>query len=536
MQGSGTVASRGIAVGNVFVYNKKNVEMPLRIGNAENEFQDFLKAKEIAREQLKQLSDKTKKEVSKKDAMIIDVQIVMMDDADFNQGVQELIYKGENAPQAVKIIGEKYCLQLSSIKDEYLKERAVDVYDISQRIVNILCGNEIAVVISEECVIVANDLTPSELIQMDKSKVLAFITKRGAINSHTAIIARGMGIPALINTEIEISKDINNSLIVVDAIDGKYYIEPCNEILLKIKNKQKIEIEKQKLLIKYTDKIAKTKTGKTINILANINEPENLKNVMESGADGVGLMRSEVLYAKKDILPTEDELVEIFKKMIDVLNGKIFVVRALDIGADKLINFINIKQEENPALGYRGIRIYKEYKEIILTQIRAIYRASFYGRIAIMFPMIIDLNEVNNLKHFCEQVKNQLISENVEVGNIKIGIMIETPAAALISDLLAKEVDFFSIGTNDLTQYTLAIDRQNSKLENYYDSHHRAIMDLIKLTIKNANLNNINVNICGELAGDTALTEEFIKMGVKGLSVSPNNILNIKKRVCESEI
>ena len=415
-----------------------------------------------------------------------------------------------------------------------MRARSVDVLDISKRVIRKLTGKtDNYLQSSKPVIILADDLTPGETINLDKSKVLAFVTGKGSSNSHTAILARSMNIPALVNTGF--SKDdlveFDGKFAAVDAINGKFYIEPDSDIIEHIEkleaelNNEKSELEELKGLENIT------KEGRKINIFANIGSEKDVYSVLDNDAGGIGLFRSEFLYLGRNEAPTEEEQFLSYKEAVEKMAGKKVIIRTLDIGADKKVNYLGLAEEENPALGYRAIRICLNKKELFKTQLRALYRASVSGNLGIMFPMIISVEEVRRIKEIVEEVKSELTLERTEFGNPEIGIMIETPAAALISDELAKEVDFFSIGTNDLTQYTLAVDRQNEKLEGFYNPHHRAILELIRMTCENAHKNGIWVGICGELAGDTRLTRNFVEMGIDELSVSPSKVLSLRKAV-----
>ena len=416
-----------------------------------------------------------------------------------------------------------------------MRERAADVKDISERLISILNGDDTDASLNDEpAIIVADDLAPSETVQMDKDKVLSFVTVHGSLNSHTAILARTMAIPALIGTEeLPLDDTVDGKLAVVDGLNGKIYVEPDAQTLEEMKKRRQAELEKKELLQLLKGKDNVTLDGKKIMLYANIGNIKDLATVIQNDAGGIGLFRSEFIYLEKDRYPTEEEQFSIYKTAVETMAGKRVIIRTLDIGADKQCEYFKMDKEENPALGYRAIRICLTRPEIFKTQLRALFRASAYGNLAIMYPMITSLSEIAQIKEIVEEVKAELDADGVPYGTPEQGIMIETPAAVMISDLLAKEVDFFSIGTNDLTQYTLAIDRQNPKLDNIYDSHHEAVLRMIQMVIDNAHKEGIWAGICGELGADTTLTERFIQMGIDELSVSPTFVLPVRKIVRE---
>ena len=415
--------------------------------------------------------------------------------------------------------------------EEYFKARAIDVKDITNRVIAVLCGNaEVKQMSDEPVIIVADDLAPSETVQMDKSKLLAFVTRLGSANSHTAILARTMGIPALVG--VEISEDWDGKIGVVDGYEGKFVVDPEMPVLEEYFKKKASDAEQKKLLLALKGKENITKSGKKINLYANIGNPSDLVSVMENDAGGIGLFRSEFLYLESDHYPTEEEQCQAYKRVVETMGGRKVIIRTLDIGADKQVDYFNLDKEENPALGYRAIRICLTRPEIFKTQLRALYRASTYGNLGIMFPMITSVKEVQEILGICEEVRNELTNEGIEFSeHVELGIMIETPAAAVISDRLAPLVDFFSVGTNDLTQYTLACDRQNPDIENFVDTHHEAILRLIEVAAENAHKNGAWIGICGELAADTNLTETFLRMGIDELSVSPAFVLKVRDTV-----
>ena len=437
-----------------------------------------------------------------------------------------------NAEFAVATTGDNFAKMFAEMEDDYFKARAADVKDISERMVNILSGNESGGAIGDEPVIVvAEDLAPSETVQMDKEKLLAFVTRLGSANSHTAILARTMNIPALI--EVDIKEEWNGKMAVVDGYTGTFYIDPDEDILKKMQEKKEEDIKARELLQELKGKEDVTVDGKHIKLYANIGGVKDVASVLANDAAGIGLFRSEFLYLEADNYPNEEAQFQAYKTVAENMAGKKVIVRTLDIGADKQVDYFNLDHEENPAMGYRAIRICLDRRDIFRTQLRALLRASAYGNIGIMYPMIISVDEVKEIKKIVESIKAELTEKGIEYGKVEQGIMIETPAAVMISDLLAEEVDFFSIGTNDLTQYTLAIDRQNSKLDNIYDSHHPAVLRMIQKTIENGHKAGCWVGICGELGADMTLTETFLKMGIDELSVSPTFVLPIRKLIRE---
>ena len=459
----------------------------------------------------------------------------MLDDLDYLEGIENRIRtEMVNSEYAVTVTGEEFAAMFSSMDDEYMKARAADVLDISARLVRVLEGREEPGLHAREPVIIlADDLSPSETIAMDKSKILAFVTKHGSANSHTAILARSLNIPSLVNTDVEITRDYHGKEAIVDGVTGSLFIEP-DEQTLEAKKKEQEEIrgreEKLKLLIGQENI---TKDGRRINLYANMGNVEDVQKVLESDAGGIGLFRSEFLYLGRETFPSEEEQYKSYKAVLEKMEGKKVVIRTMDIGADKKVDYFGLEPEENPALGYRAIRICLDREEIFITQLKALYRAAVHGKLAIMFPMIVSVDEVQRIKQIVEMVKEDLAKDGFSVGEAELGIMIETPAAAVISDKLAKEVDFFSIGTNDLTQYTLAVDRQNQKLEGICDTHHEALLRLIEMTVKNAHEAGIWVGICGELGADTELTEWFLKIGVDELSVAASAVLKVRRAVRE---
>lgn len=534
-QFSGKSIFKGIAIGKILFYSKNQQQVKReRIEDVEGEVARYERARETAVEQLGALHDKALAEVGETNAMIFEVHAMMLEDDDYNDSVYNMIRNDKvNAEYAVAMTGDNFSVMFAEMEDEYFKARAADVKDISERVICALQGGSSDGSLGEEPVIVvAEDLAPSETVQMDKSKLLAFVTRLGSSNSHTAILARTMNIPALIG--VEISEAWNGKMAVVDGRDGTLYVDPDTETLEKFRGEKNKEEEAKALLQQLKGQPDETTDGHHIKLYANIGSVADVASVLANDAAGIGLFRSEFLYLEKDNYPTEEEQFQVYKTVAQNMAGRKVVIRTLDIGADKQVDYFNMEHEENPAMGYRAIRICLDRVEIFKTQLRALYRASAYGTISIMFPMIISVKEVQDIKQIVEEVKAELTADGIEFGEVELGIMIETPAAVMISDLLAKEVDFFSIGTNDLTQYTLAIDRQNPKLDNIYDSHHPAVLRMIQMVIDNGHKGGCWVGICGELGADTTLTADFVKMGIDELSVSPTFVLPVRKVIRET--
>ena len=531
---SGKSVLKGIAIGRIYLYKKQEYVLKQEtIENPEAEIERMEKAKETATEQLEELYQKALKEAGEEQAMIFDVHKMMLDDADYLDSIRGLIRDEKmNAEFAVNLTGENFAGIFASMDDEYMKARSADVLDISKRLIRILAGvGEEGIASEEPVVLLADDLSPSETVQMDKSKILAIVTKHGSTNSHTAILARSMNIPALVQTDVALLEEYSGAKAVVDGFSGTFIINPEEDVLEKSVQK-KMEYEKERTALqelKGKDNV--TTDGRRINLYANIGNVSDVDKVLDSDAGGIGLFRSEFIYLGREDYPTEEEQFVIYKEVLSRMQGKKVIIRTLDIGADKQVDYFKLPHEENPAMGYRAIRICLDRPEVFKTQLRAIYRASAFGTAAIMFPMIIFVKEIRKIKEIVEEVKTELTKEGISFNRVELGIMVETPAAAVISDALAKEVEFFSIGTNDLTQYTLAIDRQNQNLDNFYDSHHEAILRLIKMTVENGHKEGIWVGICGELASDTTLTRTFVDMGVDELSVSPTYVLSVRKAV-----
>ncbi len=527
---------KGVAIGNIFVYKKAEKAVTKEtISDTAAELTRFETAKEKAMGQLKMLYEKAKRDVGEEEAMIFDVHQMLLDDLDYNESITGIIENDKmNAEYAVFMTGEQMAAMFLAMEDEYMRGRAADIHDISDRLISILNGTQVSPeAMPEPVIIVAEDLAPSETVQFDKSKLLAIVTQKGSANSHTAILARTMNIPSLVTTDIEVDQSYHGRCAIVDGFAGQIYIDPDEVTMVKMKEKKKKADEQRALLQEMKGKETVTQSGKHIHLYSNIGGIGDVDAVLENDGEGIGLFRSEFLYLECDNYPSEEVQFEAYKAVLSKMNGKKVIIRTLDIGADKQIDYFELPKEENPALGYRAIRICLTRKEVFRTQLRALFRASAYGTLGIMFPMIISVKEIEEIKQFVEEVKLELARENVEMGEVELGIMIETPAAAVISDLLAPHVDFFSIGTNDLSQYTLAIDRQNQSLDNFFDPHHEAILRLIQMTIENAHKYGAWCGICGELGADMELTARFVQMGIDELSVSPGYTLELRKRIRE---
>lgn len=529
----------GIAIGKISVYSKAEQQVKrLKIENVEKEVERYHEATATAIQQLQELYDKALREVGEANAAIFEIHQMMLEDDDYAESIENMIQMQKvNAEYAVAQTADNFARMFSSMDDDYMKERAADVKDISERLLTVLQGEESQGVESQEpSIIVADDLAPSETVQLDKDKVLSFVTVHGSLNSHSAILARTMGIPALVGTKLPVDDTVNGKLGIVDGTNGIIYVDPDEVTLGKMKELQKIELEKKKLLETLKGKENITLDGQKILLYANIGNTKDLATVLQNDAGGIGLFRSEFIYLEREDYPTEEEQFQIYKAVAETMAGKRVIIRTLDIGADKQCDYFKMEKEENPAMGCRAIRICLKRPEIFKTQLRALFRASVHGKIAIMYPMITSVKEIQRIKDIVTQVKAELEEQGVEYREPEQGIMIETPAAVMISDQLAKEVDFFSIGTNDLTQYTLAIDRQNTALDEFYDPHHPAVLRMISMVVNNAHKAGIWAGICGELGADRELTKEFLVMGVDELSVSPGNILPIRKIVRETNV
>ena len=522
----------GIAIGRISVYNKdESTVKRVKIEDTAAEVKRFEEAKETAKEQLQALYEKALVEVGEVNAMIFDVHQMMLDDLDYVEAITHMIEnQGINAEYAVAATGDNFSNMFAAMDDDYMKARAADVKDISNRVVKILQGKKDSVLDGDEPVILlADDLAPSETVQLDKSKVLAFVTRHGSTNSHTAILARTMNIPALIGVRFE--EAVDGKFAFVDGYNGSVYVEPTDDVVKEYESKKQEAEEKKRLLQELKGKENITLDGKKIKLYANIGGVTDVASALQNDAEGIGLFRSEFLYLESNTFPTEEEQFQAYKTVAENMAGKKVIIRTLDIGADKQVDYFNLDKEDNPAMGYRAIRICLTQPEIFKTQLRAIFRASYYGNIGVMYPMIISVSEVQRIHAIVDEVKAELDAQGLPYGDVEQGIMIETPAAVMMSAELAKEVDFFSIGTNDLTQYTLAIDRQNPKLDDFYDSYHPAILRMIQMVIDNGHKEGCWVGICGELGADTTLTETFLKMGIDELSVSPSMIFPVRDKV-----
>ncbi len=528
----------GIAMGRIRVYKKDAQQVKrVRIEDAESEVTRFHGAREQAIQQLGDLYEKALKEIGETNAAIFEVHQMMLEDDDYNESVETIIRSQQvNAEYAVATTGDNFAEMFASMDDDYMRGRAADVRDISERVIRILSDAESGGIDGNEPVIlVADDLAPSETVQMDKSKVLSFVTIHGSLNSHTAILARTMNLPALVATNIETPDAIDGCFGVVDGEAGLLYVEPDEAAMEQLTKKRDKFLEQKELLETLKGKENITIDGKTVMLYANIGNTKDLSTVLLNDAGGIGLFRSEFIYLERDHFPSEEEQFAIYKQVAQTMAGKRVIIRTLDIGADKQCDYFDLKKEENPALGCRAIRICLTRPEIFKTQLRALFRASAFGKIAIMYPMITSVSEVRRIKEIVGEVCDELDAAGIAYGAVEQGIMIETPAAVMISDELAAEVDFFSIGTNDLTQYTLAIDRQNSALDAFYDAHHPAVLRMIEMTVNSAHAHGIWAGICGELAADLSLTQTFLKMGVDELSVSPGRILPLRKVIRETD-
>ena len=528
---------KGIAIGKLKIYRKEAAETS-RLSNLtpQEEYARFQAAQKTAQEQLEQLYEKALDEVGEDNAAIFEIHQMMLEDEDYVDAVKGILdTQGATAEYAVTTTGENFAATFAAMEDPYMQARSADVKDISRRVVNILAGTETGSVQGDEpAILVADDLTPSETVQLDKSKLLGFITRGGSTNSHTAILARTMGIPALIGVEFNESWD--GQLAILDGYNHCVYIDPAAELLSTMEAKRRSDLEQEALLQGLKKKPNVTLDGKEIQVYANIGNGGDVGLVLQNDAQGIGLFRSEFLYLDGDDYPTEEEQFAVYKRVAETMAGKKVIIRTLDIGADKQADYFGLEHEENPALGYRAIRICLTRRDIFKTQLRAILRASAFGRVSIMFPMIISVREVRDAKEVLEECRAELKAQGVAVGEVEIGVMIETPASVMIADELAREVQFFSLGTNDLTQYTLAIDRQNPKLDAFYNPHHPAVLRMIRMTIEAGHRHGCWVGICGELGADPALTETFLRMGIDELSVSPSAILPLRKRIRELDL
>lgn len=537
---SGKSVFGGIAIGKICVYAKEDSQVKReRIEDPEAEIKRYHEAKDVAIEQLGVLYEKALKEVGEDGAGVFEAHQMMLDDGDYIDSVENIIRtQSVNAEYAVAQTGDQMAQMFLDMEDEYFRGRAADVHDISERLIGVLSGKGSGgIQTDEQVIIVADDLAPSETVQMDKDKILSFVTVHGSANSHTSILAKTMNIPAMIGCDIPLDDTVNGKMAVVDGFEGKVYIEPNEETMAAKKKLYEEEQEKKILLEQLKGKDNVTLDGQHINLYANIGNTKDLGLVLKNDAGGIGLFRSEFIYLGSQDYPTEEEQFEIYKTVAQTMAGKKVIIRTLDIGADKQADYFALPKEENPAMGLRAIRICLTRPEVFKTQLRAILRASAFGKIAIMFPMIISLEEVKEIKGIVNEVKTELDDAGISYDkNIELGIMIETPAAVMVADELAEEVDFFSVGTNDLTQYTLAIDRQNDSLEKFYNSHHPAILKMLKMIVDAAHRHGAWAGICGELGADLTLTKDFLAMGFDELSVSPGRILPLRKIVLETDV
>lgn len=529
----------GIAIGRIKVYNKSEQQVKrVHIDDTEHEKKRYYAAVDKAAMQLQELYDKAVKEVGEANAAIFEMHQIMLTDDDYKESVENIIDSQHvNAEYAVAQTGDNYAAMFAAMEDEYMRGRSADVKDISERLINILSGfNASSMVSDEPVIIVAEDLAPSETVQLDKDKILSFVSVKGSVNSHTAILARTMGIPALIGTPVIPDNDIDGKMGIVDGNSGCLYVDPDNEKLGYYRKKQDEQLKQKELLQLLKGREDITIDGRKIKLYANIGNVKDVMTVKANDAAGIGLFRSEFIYLERDTFPTEEEQFNIYRTVAENMAGKPVIIRTLDIGADKQCDYFNMDKEDNPALGMRAIRICLTRTEIFKTQLRALYRASAYGNINIMYPMIANMWEIDRIKEIEKEVRDELKQQGIDIGDVQTGIMIETPAAVMLSDELAEKVDFFSIGTNDLTQYTLAVDRQNPKLDSFFDPHHPAVLKMIKMVVDNAHKAGIWAGICGELGADTSLTREFLKMGVDELSVSPGRILPIRKIILDTDV
>lgn len=535
----GKSASGGVAIGKIFLYQKGEQQVKrLHVEDTEAELARLREAAKEAAEQLQKLYETSVKSIGESGAAIFEVHRMMLEDEGFVGAMENTITtQSVNAEYAVAAAADNFSKMFSEMDDEYMRARGADIKDVAERLLSVLSGGNGGMQkLTEPSVVLADDLMPSETVQLDPKLVLAFVTVHGSLNSHTAILARTMNIPALVGLSVPLVPEWNGKTAVVDGAEGTFCIDPTEEYLEKMEGRRKQEQEKRELLQTLKGKETVTKDGKKIRLYANIGSNRDLGMVLENDAEGIGLFRSEFLYLEKEDYPTEEEQFSVYKTVAETMAGKKVIIRTLDIGADKQAPYFHLKKEENPAMGLRAIRICLTRPDIFKTQLRAVFRAAAYGDLAIMYPMIISVEEVRKIRSLAEEAKRELEAEKLPYGNVEQGIMIETPAAVMVSGELAKEVDFFSIGTNDLTQYTLAIDRQNTELDGFYDAHHPAVLKMIRMVVENAHKAGIWAGICGELGADTSLTEEFLRMGVDELSVSPGKILPIRRIVRETAL
>ena len=527
----------GVAIGKIAFYKRNEMTIKrIHVDDTEGEVKRFETAKEKAVAQLQELYDKAMEDVGESNAMIFEIHQMMLEDLDYVESIVNIITTQEvNAEYAIGTTADNFAAMFQAMDDAYMQGRAADVKDVSERLLQVLSDNSTdAMKMDEPAIIAADDLVPSETVQLDKEKVLSFITMHGSANSHTAILARTMNIPAVISLGEDLKKEYDGKLAIVDGLEGKVYIEPDAKTMEAMQEKQRKDQEQKELLEQLKGKENITKSGQKVNLYANIGNLADVGAVLKNDAGGIGLFRSEFLYLESETYPTEEQQFSVYKTVAENMAGRKVIIRTLDIGADKQVDYFGLCKEENPAMGYRAIRICLTRPEIFKTQLRALYRASAFGQIAIMFPMIISVNEVRRIKEIIEEVKKELTEEGIAFReDVELGVMIETPAAVMVSRELAKEVDFFSVGTNDLTQYTLAIDRQNQQLDAFYDSHHPAVLEMIRMAAANAHAEGKWIGICGELAADLSLTETFLEMKIDELSVAPGMVLPLRKRIRE---
>ncbi len=535
---SGSSVFGGVAIGKLFIFQKNENKIERRhIEDVEQETARFEEAREKAIVQLKKLYDKAFEDVGEANAMIFEVHQMMLEDMDYLDSIHYMMKEQQiNAEFAVAQTSDNFARMFEAMDDAYMQGRAADVRDISERLIQILSGASNRMEsFGEPVVVAAEDLAPSETVQFEKDKLLAIVTREGSANSHTAILARTMDIPAVIQTDIPLDPAYNGKLVIVDGFTGDIYLDPDEGTRKLMEAKQAQCMEEKELLEAFKGKEDVTLDGKQIKLYANIGNPGDVANVLRNDAKGIGLFRSEFLYLESNDFPTEEAQFQAYRTVAENMAGKKVIIRTLDIGADKTVDYFKLAKEDNPAMGYRAIRICLKQPEIFKTQLRALYRASNYGEIAIMFPMVTSVEEVRQIKQIVDEVKKELESLSIPFKDVELGVMIETPAAVMVSDDLAKEVDFFSIGTNDLTQYTLAVDRQNAKLNDFYQPHHKGILRMIQMVVDNAHAAGIWAGICGELGADLSLTETFLKMGVDELSVSPSMALRLRKAIRETD-
>ena len=529
----------GVAIGKIQFYKRNEITIKrTRVEDVEAEVERFQNAKAKTLELLKGLYEKALEDVGEANAMIFEAHQLMLEDPDYVESIENIIRTQDvNAEYAIGATADNFAAIFEAMDDAYMQGRAADVRDVSERLLQALSSqNETVMVMDEPVIIAADDLVPSETVQLDKEKVLSFVTMYGSANSHTAILARTMNIPAVIGLGEALKEEYDGKVAIVDGVDGKVYIDPDEETMASMQKKQKKDQEQKELLNQLKGKENVTKSGQKVNVYANIGNLADVGAVLKNDAGGIGLFRSEFLYLESDTYPTEEQQFTVYKKVAETMAGKKVIIRTLDIGADKQVDYFKLDKEDNPALGYRAIRICLTRPEIFKTQLRALYRASAYGQISIMFPMIISVAEVKKIKEIVEEVKAELRTEGAAFReDVELGIMIETPAAVMVSRELAKEVDFFSVGTNDLTQYTLAIDRQNQKLEDFYDSHHPAVLAMIRMAAESAHAEGKWIGICGELGADVTLTETFLKIGIDELSVAQGMVLKVRQKIREAE-